>query len=91
LKLTAADFGGVFDENKISIDDTEYHSDPNNKIKVVENRHDQKQAGIDLINDLKTILEETEKLVFGPDADLPEFPQLGDPPSHSNPAPKTGL
>ncbi|MCE8167936.1 MAG: hypothetical protein I3275_04925 [Candidatus Moeniiplasma glomeromycotorum] len=91
LKLTAADFGGAFDESKISIDDTEYHGDPNNKIKVVENRHDQKQAAVDLINILKPIVEEIEKFEIGPDADLPELPQIGDPPSPSNPTPKTGL
>ncbi|MCE8159206.1 MAG: hypothetical protein I3270_02205 [Candidatus Moeniiplasma glomeromycotorum] len=91
LKLTAADFGSAFDESKISIDDTEYHGDPNNKIKVVENRHDQKQAVVDLINILKPIVEEIEKFGIGPDANLPEFSQLGDPPSPSNPTPKTGL
>jgi hypothetical protein len=61
----------VLDESKIIIDDTEYHSDANHTIKIIENRHSQKRALLDLEKLLENFQSKYDvDFEHGPDADL---------------------
>ncbi|KLL01700.1 MAG: hypothetical protein MRERC_1c028 [Mycoplasmataceae bacterium RC_NB112A] len=104
LKLTAADFGGRLDESKISIDDTEYHTDPNNKIKVVEDRRGQKWALLNLEKLLKKVEDKYGKVIEafgyfnkkkGPDFEIDEtfskISELGEAPHWKKLVPTSGL
>nr|CAG8558224.1 14955_t:CDS:10 [Entrophospora candida] len=67
--LVKTDFnGGELNENKININDVEYHNDANNQIKTLADRSDQKQA----LLDLEKLLHETLPRKYS-SSDLPNF------------------